>query len=119
MSEKTREQENRTLAEWLGWARYDSEKSKYVGRDWEEVYWVDTAGNTYDMLPDFRTDEAANAMLLDKILETKSVFIGKSFLEVFPDAPGEHAPEFALGSIADRKTAIVLAALKAAAERKD
>lgn len=82
MGNGEREGENRKLAEWLGF-RFESDSTNADFHQWhhpdckctsksgpdkclcvEGCYWGNGAG---DEPPDFRTDEAANAMLLEKM----------------------------------------------------
>lgn len=90
----TREEQNRKLAEWLGWPMYDS------------VY-----GETlHDLrIPDFFTDEAANALLLENFSDFTMVKRGDKKFSVTPTVPSGVAAEWYVHP--DRKTAVCLAAL--------
>lgn len=93
--------ENRKLAEWL------EPSPHYKGPDYKCWQWVESMME-WRVKVDFRTDEAANAMLLEKMPEDYACvfrddvhggwYVGQSMeTKVFDK---------------DRKTAIVLAALK-------
>jgi hypothetical protein len=59
-----REEKDRRLAEWLGWSHFKQECG------FECLYWIGLPPGEKARcpVPDFYTDEAANALLLDRLL---------------------------------------------------
>jgi hypothetical protein len=96
----TREENNRKLAEWLGWREAAVDAAGLLR------FWFNKDGRDVPSI-DFYTDEAANALLLEKMPQPKLVKIGDSW-GVQPQLRygGDHTWN------ADRKTAICEAALK-------
>ncbi len=105
----TREEQNRKLAEWLGWVRHE----KCPAGQTEGPCWIFHRGDHSEhigRLPDFFTSEEANALLLEK-MRPVSVILYSSFTQIRkPDIDGKLLYE-PLCQDPDRKTAVCLAAL--------
>lgn len=116
----TREDENRLIALWLGWTiRRHGEYVNLSGPDgtllltaWGPNEVADESIN--EKLPDFRTSEEANALILDKFSHP---MLHRSY-----DSPGWYCTpnkyKFPTVEELDRKSAIVEAALKLIAAGK-
>ena len=106
----TREEENRKLARWLGWSTFPSKVDSEV---WCERRLENDNVTTFP-LPDFRTDEAANAMLLEKMplpVLRRLHTLGQTLKQEWSCTPDCTPLRPIYENASDRKTAIVLAAL--------
>lgn len=120
-----RDEQNRKVAEWLGW-RYkewtelDQDGSQKCCK-WEKPVGCKLKWD-YNYLPDFRTDEAANAMVLEKMLslgfmlemwpQAADLRLIVIFRKVIGPNSGPVLEEYGRGHLQlDRNTAIFLDAL--------
>lgn len=120
----TRDEESRLIAEWLGWTiRRHGEYVNLSGPDgtllltvWGPNEVADESIN--EKLPDFRTSEEANALILEKFTEpelwVESSKGAPKLWACVPDMTQEHPdknPAYVCTYNHDRKSAIVEAAL--------
>lgn len=107
-----RAENNRRLAEWVGW--------KYIPLDWDSDgritgpvgRWRDLDGHPRLDPPDFYESEAANAMLLEKMPPLTTLWsYGPQAYWVVGDSPFNGDHRGVLAKHTDRKTAICNAAL--------